>query len=173
MDLNKYQNEIAPRTLNKELDSNTQLIGLSMGMTGEIGELYHLVYSKKATKESVMDEGGDICWYIANVCNTLNLHWTMFFPGKLGGFFPTDVLLADIVVSNAQFTDNLKKVVAQGHEMHLPKVCNPLFDLVSSLCELFAYYDLTPEEVCAYNNEKLLKRYPNGFEASRSVNREV
>ena len=67
--------------------------------------------------------------------------------------------------------DIVKKWLAQGHELDREKLAKELGDIAWYLAET-AYalgYDL--EDVLAANIEKLKKRYPEGFEAGRSINR--
>ena len=67
--------------------------------------------------------------------------------------------------------DIVKKWLAQGHELDREKLIKELGDIAWYLAET-AYalgYDL--EDVLAANIEKLKKRYPEGFEAGRSINR--
>ena len=67
--------------------------------------------------------------------------------------------------------DIVKKHLHQGHELDREKLIKELGDIAWYLAET-AYalgYDL--EDVLAANIEKLKKRYPEGFEAGRSINR--
>ena len=67
--------------------------------------------------------------------------------------------------------DIVKKWLAQGHELDREKLAKELGEIAWYLAET-AYalgYDL--EDVLAANIEKLKKRYPEGFEAGRSINR--
>lgn len=65
----EYQ-ELAARTINKELTLDEQRIHSLHGMVGEIGEI-HSLYQKmyqghgKPDREHVLKECGDLCWFIA------------------------------------------------------------------------------------------------------------
>ena len=48
-----------------------------------------------------------------------------------------------------------------------------LGDLMWFAMELCFAEHIDPQEVLEYNIDKLMKRYPDGFSAERSVNREV
>jgi len=67
--------------------------------------------------------------------------------------------------------DIVKKWLAQGHELDKEKLAKELGDICWYLAETATALDLSLEEIMAANIEKLKKRYPEGFEASRSINR--
>ena len=62
--------------------------------------------------------------------------------------------------------------IYQGHEFSVDELKKEIGDLewfVSELCDCMGF---ELEDVCRGNIEKLKKRYPEGFEAERSVNRD-
>lgn len=68
--------------------------------------------------------------------------------------------------------DIVKKYRFQGHTLDKEKLIDELSD-VEWYCALLATaLDITLEEVIIHNIEKLNKRYPDGFDAKRSTNRE-
>ena len=68
--------------------------------------------------------------------------------------------------------DIVKKWLAQGHELDREKLAKELGDICWYLAETATALDLSLEDIMAANIEKLKKRYPEGFDASRSINRE-
>lgn len=102
---NEYQ-ELASRTINKELTKVEKEYHALHGLVGEIGEI-HSIYQKTYqghifSEEHVKKEFGDLLWFIAEYCTVLG--WNL-------------------------------------------------------------------EEVMSLNIEKLKARYPEGFEAEKSLNR--
>ena len=67
--------------------------------------------------------------------------------------------------------DIVKKWLAQGHELDREKLAKELGDICWYLAETATALDLSLEDILAANIEKLKKRYPEGFDADRSVNR--
>ena len=68
--------------------------------------------------------------------------------------------------------DLVKKHLAQGHELDKEKLAKELGDIAWYLAET-AYaigYDL--EEIFQMNIDKLEKRYPEGFDSNKSINRD-
>ena len=67
--------------------------------------------------------------------------------------------------------DIVKKWLAQGHELDKEKLAKELGDICWYLAETATALDLSLEDIMAANIEKLKKRYPEGFDTERSVNR--
>ena len=68
--------------------------------------------------------------------------------------------------------DIVKKWLAQGHELDREKLKKELGDICWYVAETATALGLSLEEIMEANIEKLKKRYPQGFDADRSVNRE-
>ena len=67
--------------------------------------------------------------------------------------------------------DIVKKWLAQGHELDKEKLAKELGDIAWYLAETATALDLSLEDVFAANIEKLRKRFPEGFDAERSIHR--
>lgn len=70
-----------------------------------------------------------------------------------------------------EVADLIKKEYFHGHPRNHEKVLEELGDTLFYLSTCAWYYGFSLEEVARANNEKLAKRYPNGFEVERSLNR--
>lgn len=71
-----------------------------------------------------------------------------------------------------EIADVYKKYLYQGHELDREHMAEELGDVCWYVAELAAGLGVTLEEVMEQNIEKLRKRYPDGFDAERSVHRE-
>jgi RimJ/RimL family protein N-acetyltransferase/NTP pyrophosphatase (non-canonical NTP hydrolase) len=67
--------------------------------------------------------------------------------------------------------DLVKKHLHQGHALDREKLAKELGDVAWYLAETAYALDLSLEEVLRGNLEKLQKRYPEGFDAEKSINR--
>ena len=67
--------------------------------------------------------------------------------------------------------DIVKKWLAQGHALDRDKLAKELGDIAWYLAETAYALDIPMEDVLKANLEKLKVRYPEGFDAGRSVNR--
>ena len=69
--------------------------------------------------------------------------------------------------------DIVKKHLAQGHELDREHLIKELGDIAWYLAETATALDVTLEEVFSGNIEKLKKRYPEGFDKERSIQRDI
>ena len=67
--------------------------------------------------------------------------------------------------------DIVKKWLAQGHELDKKKLAKELGDIAWYLAETAYALDIPLEDILQANIDKLKKRYPEGFDAQRSINR--
>lgn len=68
--------------------------------------------------------------------------------------------------------DIVKKWLAQGHELDKERLKKELGDICWYVAETATALGFDLEDVMVSNIEKLKKRYPEGFAAERSINRE-
>lgn len=68
--------------------------------------------------------------------------------------------------------DILKKFFYQGHNFDRQHLAEELGDVLWYAAELAAGLQVRLDDVAQLNIEKLRRRYPDGFEAERSVNRD-
>lgn len=68
--------------------------------------------------------------------------------------------------------DIMKKYLYQGHELDIDGLFNELGDVLWYLAITVQALGTDMEYIAERNIAKLRKRYPNGFETERSINRE-
>ncbi|MBQ3002795.1 MAG: nucleoside triphosphate pyrophosphohydrolase family protein [Clostridia bacterium] len=68
--------------------------------------------------------------------------------------------------------DIVKKHLAQGHALDREKLIGELGDVAWYLAETAMALDISLEEVLQRNIDKLKRRYPEGFDTKKSINRE-
>ena len=68
--------------------------------------------------------------------------------------------------------DIVKKHLFQGHELDREKLIDEASDCLWYIASLAESLDVTMESIAIHNVEKLKKRYPSGFSAENSINRE-
>lgn len=172
--ITKYQ-QSAARTINTHLSYNVRLMEMGLGICGEVGELVKIMngsMTKEEFRSQMANEGGDINWYAAALCTLHKRDFSTVFLEEVQPY-PLSVASDKIVIAAAEIADAIKKAVAQGHKLDLDMIFSQLRDLVSNLAVLLAFFGIEYEEVLHTNIEKLEKRYPNGFEFARSINREL
>ena len=72
---------------------------------------------------------------------------------------------------SGEVIDIVKKHLAQGHELDKEKLAKELGDVAWYLAETASAIGYDLEEIFQMNLDKLTKRYPNGFEENKSINR--
>jgi len=70
-----------------------------------------------------------------------------------------------------EVADHIKKHLFQGHELDKDQMINELGDVCWYIAILAKGLNVDLETVMKKNIDKLMKRYPNGFEKERSLHR--
>ena len=73
---------------------------------------------------------------------------------------------------SGEVIDIVKKHLHQGHQLNKEDIIKELGDVAWYLAEVAYAIDVDLETVLTKNIEKLKKRFPNGFEVAKSINRE-
>lgn len=74
---------------------------------------------------------------------------------------------------SGEVSDLVKKAYMQGHKIDREKICEEIGDVLWYCAEMSAWMGIDLGEIAQMNIDKLIERYPNGFDPERSVNREV
>lgn len=85
-----------------------------------------------------------------------------------------DVLINSVMGlcgESGEAIDIVKKWLAQGHELDKEHLAKELGDIAWYLAEAATALDMNLSDVLQANIDKLKKRYPQGFEVQRSVDR--
>lgn len=87
MDINEYQN-LAMRTLNRELSEREMLTNAVMGLCGESGEACdivkkHLFHGHELDREALIKELGDVAWYLAEASESLGISLDEIFEKNI------------------------------------------------------------------------------------------
>ena len=71
-----------------------------------------------------------------------------------------------------ELCDHYKKHMHQGHDLDYNHMAEEAGDVLWYLAEIADALGLTLEDIARRNIDKLRKRYPDGFDPERSINRE-
>ena len=85
-----------------------------------------------------------------------------------------DVLINSVMGlcgESGEAIDIVKKWMAQGHELNKEHLAKELGDIAWYLAEAATALDMSLEEVFQANIDKLKKRYPEGFDKQKSIDR--
>lgn len=88
----------------------------------------------------------------------------------------TDILINGVMGlcgESGEAIDIVKKYLAQGHELDKEHLIDELGDIAWYIAETATVLGVDLEEVLTRNINKLKKRYPDGFDSEKSVNRDI
>ena len=77
-----------------------------------------------------------------------------------------------LVGEAGEVADHVKKIVYQAHDMDRSALINEAGDVLWYIAQLATALDMPLSEIAQRNIAKLQARYPAGFDAKRSINRE-
>ena len=174
----------ARRTQNKELTVLKKQKHALHGMVGELGEVLVALDFTLATNDFV-DEAGDLCWFLAEYADVSLLHPETIpvenFTGYGGGSCTVDVhgnskrvlLKTALAYYVAAIHSDYQKIY-QGHSIDVSEHGAYVGKILGILDKLYSLRESGKglDDILQFNVDKLLKRYPYGFDADRSVNRE-
>lgn len=166
------------------LQSTDRLIVASLGLAGETGEVSDTV--KKVIGQGhpfnaakIRDELGDVLWYITEAASALGLNLDALAGSGVAQ--PDALVNIERVVINALRLSFEAGVICDimadkidspsknvGIEAFIPEHLTRMFGLLSAVA---THSGVTLEEIARHNIDKLAARYPNGFEAARSLAR--
>jgi len=72
---------------------------------------------------------------------------------------------------SGEFADHIKKNLFQGHDLDKEYMTKELGDIMWYVALACTSLDIDLEDVMIGNIDKLKKRFPNGFEKEKSINR--
>ena len=145
---------LAMRTNKPKETKVDNLLNACLGLVGEYSE-FLIALSKEERK----DELSDMFWYTALLHHTLETN----YQSNRTGSTPMSYI--------GLICDTVKKHAFQGHLLATANLTVYAEKLLYSLYVLCERNDFTPSEIMEFNITKLRKRYPEGFEVEKSVNR--
>ena len=105
---------------------------------------------------------------------TINEYQDLAMKTLNPGLSRKDVLINGVMGlcgESGEAIDIVKKHLAQGHELDREALVKELGDVAWYLAETAYALDVKLEDVLKGNIEKLKKRYPDGFDQEKSINR--
>lgn len=148
---------------------NQRLLHAAMGICTEVGELLEL-----ESDEHLIEEAGDLCWYIALGYDTLGLDWDVEedVDVPMRGESPVETLM----IFATELLDMIKKQIFYGRELDHQKAALTLKILRQTLnlgLDLCNEEIISIESVVEANIKKLMKRYPEKFSEAAANERDV
>lgn len=105
-----------------------------------------------------IDSTNDHTQCLITSCDKINRDLTEFAMG--------------LTSESGEFADEIRKHIFQGHELLYKHLAEELGDIAWFLAMAADALGYSLSDIFCMNIEKLIKRYPEGFDPERSVNRE-
>lgn len=173
MNLNDYQLQ-AMRTSPEDHD---RLKNGCLGLIGESGEIVDIVkkymFQSKADTplpvDKLIDEMGDVLWYIAETVSGMGLDLWTALKGNGELEFKGSITLEEcaVLLSSVATSTYTRCFVEKNYEIAIYEI----HYIYATLMEMCKKINTTIDEVAERNIAKLKKRYPDGFDPERSMNR--
>jgi len=181
MNLCEYQNRARDTAIYLDIP-NTRMLYPALGIVGECGEVSEKV--KKLIRDdggemtpdravAVGKELGDCCWYLANICCDIDLELEMMYA--MCGCSITQhmriLTLPQLVIHlhrHATLIAGALEILYYEyggdirHINRFPEIPNSLSNVIACIEEIAHRCNLTLEEICAANIEKLSIRKQKG-----------
>lgn len=178
MDYRWYQ-ESAQRTSSTKTNEE-KILNARLGLMGETGELADLLKKYKfqsgkcpeLPREKILEETGDVCWYIAEAFTGMEYDMQqavdMEWDSAIMRWWYKESM-CELIFSVHHIVDSIMNYLTVSEHSLAARLLVQLMrllDILANICRS----SLT--EVLEANIAKLKKRYPDGFDAERSINRE-
>lgn len=175
MNIDFYQQQ-AMRTSPADHD---RVLNGCMGLIGESGELVDIIKKYRfqslpgteLPKDEIVKECGDVLWYIAETASGLKQQLSSIISEEAE---KTYVSQNTILEHEAMLLTELGCMIYKFCILHrMPDCAFPLLeDMYRHVAAILHGCGVSVDEAMKRNIEKLKKRYPDGFDAERSVNRD-
>ncbi len=149
MELKEYQ-ELAKNTLAHLSMDELDHSHMALGIAGELLEVQELFYKEedKIDQADLILELGDICWYVACYCTLLDTDLDYLQHN------------GSLITASKEVIEFTKKNIAYERDINMR---DSLHKLIYSLRKFAGIYGINFSDVLECNIEKLMHRYPQGF----------
>ena len=176
---------LARRTL-KELPFAEHLEHMALGFCGEMGELLGAAKKQKVYKNdldivNVMEEIGDICWYVVNLCKEFN-----FDPADMDAIYQESIvhfnrtnnqatLTQKLMWANKYFADIGESLALRPSELERDndQAVQLLTQLTKLVTLLGVTYSIDIYQCLDANIKKLAARYGDKYTDFAALNRDL
>lgn len=174
--LDEYQ-KLAARTLIEKPDrqipdGEMMLVWNVVGLSGETGEVCRIAGLRSPSSPRLVDEIGDVVWYLAALCTKIGRNLGDF-PRRSFDLRWSDLESLALCLSAEVGTavDMVKKGVFHQHGINPDALWYRLVEVFCILDAMCVKIGVSLDEVMQANIDKLRKRYPDGYSAEASKNR--
>lgn len=168
MRLHEYQKlsmRTAPQGGLSLIETQAHLVHSMLGLAGEVAE----ILQDKSNRRNVIQEIGDCMWYIGVGCTGVGFDMEDF---DLNNYDPDDYYEA-LSIETGIACDLVKRHIYYGVELNRDKLIKTYCKIVTCLVIIATEAGADLHECLILNVDKLRIRYPDKFDPSKAVNRNV
>lgn len=168
----KEYKELAEKTLSTEFHcgyKNELLLHAVMGILTEVEELLENYDENKYDSTNVLEEVGDIFWYLSIIGRIYNTDYT-YSENKSNDPMKT---IISIVKNSCKLLDYMKKGIYYNKSIDQEQFLSITNTIMVSLSEYVNYYEIDPKMSFDINIAKLKARYGEKFSSDRAINRDL
>ena len=167
MNYKEFQ-ESSKRTLAKLASKKEDLSHMVMGICSEISELEEAI--SKNDRNGIGEELADIQWYISNYNNIIG---TEYVGNDTVSSDNIEMLIKLLYSQCSLLQDLVKKYLAYNKEINSSVEKSILYNIEGILIAIYNLYGISCEEYMEKNILKLKARYPDKFENTLALNRNL
>lgn len=158
---------IRTESIPEKIDVNIRLLHASLGIVTESIELLENKYSKDLV--NYKEEIGDICWYIAILCNEFKVEFE-FNYNIIKSEIESDILIEKLIHNAGALLNQVKRKIYYNKDF---QVNSYIEILLNDIFLISASLNLNIEEILIGNIEKLKCRYPDKYNHDCAINRNI
>lgn len=153
------------------------ILWCAIGLGGEAGEVLELArgYSiYRVVTAKMRKELGDCMWYCAGECTSANIDMQSIMPSELSVRAHGQTMLemaADLSIASGRVLEIVKKGILHRHGLDPEDLSDAIRFALGGIARLCWYFHTDIGDVMQENIDKLLIRYPNGYNSGDSVKR--
>jgi len=161
----------------KKEDVNARFLHGAIGLVTETGELEESIYKAKWNKEkwdtvNVIEECGDVIWYLAIVVDSLGLSFVGL--DVQSAWIDKNIAISRMIISADQIIDKAKRNIFYGKPLEEDAVKRELGNLIGAMDCLCKHADGSIEQAIDKVTYKLTKvRFKDGFNQEDAYNRDL
>lgn len=156
--MNLHDFQIAAQRTMTDTDTNRQKQNAGLGLCGEAAEIS---VSYEWQDNNLLEECGDLLWYVAQMCRAFG-HSIAEVPPLVMNW-TENASLYELWRNTGFVADIVKKQVYHKREINEPDLLKALQAITTAVDCLLGFVGKNVADACDNNNAKLLKRHPNGF----------
>jgi hypothetical protein len=148
------------------VDFNSRLMTTVCGLAGEAAECLSNTDSFLNIindDDKLIDECGDVLWYVALACTTLNLSFdNLVAKAKNSEQIDVYYNILQLSQNTGKYADTVKKHLFHGKVLNVDGLSKLVLNIIENIEAIAIHYNISIQKIIDINVEKLKDRYKSG-----------